>query len=451
MKNKLLIPIRVIIVSFLFSAFFALAFAHPLYEDDASQYDQAGWNIASRNGFSLSQSQPFTPTMSREPLYPFFLAVIYKIFGHNHSSVRLFQIIIFCLTCLLVYDLAKETFDERIAKYSAFLTALSPTLANYASYLLTETIFTFLLCLTVLLLTKSMKKRLTGYFFISGITLGLSIICKAALLPFFIIAALGIFLSDKNYADLLRRQAIHAIVFILGILIVVTPWSLRNHHIFGTYQISLRGGAALWEMSQKLNDSAEDIKHEMVFNFSEYLGSKMFPGLVENPRDFILQGSKKSHEKERELEKRGLTPVEIDAMMKREAVEKITLQPIKFLIHIPVEFIKMTAFVYVPSLNEPYLTARFSKFKKGPLMLSSIRAIFRLSAYPILILVVIGILSARRSWRNWYFLLAVIIYINLIYSMLFAMGRYAVPLIPFYSIFAAVGFLRLLNRRATDI
>jgi len=41
-----------------------------------------------------------------------FLAVIYKIFGHNYDAVRFVQIIIFGLLAVVIYLLAKDIFGE---------------------------------------------------------------------------------------------------------------------------------------------------------------------------------------------------------------------------------------------------------------------------------------------------------------------------------------------------
>ncbi len=438
-KNPRRVLLIIFIISIALASFFA-AFSRPVVQDDdPGQYDTIGWNIAQGNGFSLARSGPFTPTMLREPLYPYFLGVIYKIFGHDYRIAIAFQIVLFALTCLLVYMISKEIFGDKIAAYSALLTALCPTLANYTSYILTETTFTFLLCLFIFVLIKAMRSGKMALFIASGAMLGFCALCKAVMLPFFAVAAVTI---------LLKRKAAHASLFVLTFLLIVSPWPYRNYTLFKTCQMSLRGGAVLWERAQKSDDTIEDMKHAIAFNFSEYLGNKMFPGLVENPRDFILQGSKKSHEKEYELSARGLTPVKIDKLMAAEAKEKIMGHPMKFLFYIPIEFIKMTSFIYVPVLNEPDVINKFYGLKNGKAMLSFLRSVFRLSAYPILILAFMGILFARRSWKDWILMAAIMIYINLIYSMLFAMGRYAVPLIPFYLIFATVGFFGLFTRHS---
>lgn len=448
-KNPGSFPIFMIFaVAVAAGSFFTFSLDHPvIQDDDAGQYDIIGRNLAQGRGFSLERSAPYSPTMLREPVYPFFLSLIYRVFGYSLAMVQAFQIFIFAVTCVLTYMIAYTLFGSKVALSSALLTSLSPALANYPSYILSEALFTFLLCLAILFLTIAIKERKNPWFLISGVIVGLAILCKAVMALFFIMVLLGIFLSDTRRPNAFKRNAVSFIIFMVPLLIIVGSWSYRNHSLFKTYQISLRGGSALWERSLKSDDSLKEMGQALAFNFSEYLGSKLFPGSAENPRDFILSGSKRSFAKESELAREGFSPVEADKMMRREAVKKLWKHPIKFLAYIPIESVKMTAFMYIPTLNEPHIIAVFEKLKQGRALLALIRGAVRMSAYPILILALFGMFSERSSWRRWYFLLAAIIYVNLIYSMIFAMGRYAVALTSFYMIFAMVGLFRILNGR----
>ena len=182
----------VFLVSFSLGSFFAFCSRHPITLD-ASVYDRIGWNLAQGNGFSQQGIAPFTPTMYREPAYPYILGAIYKIFGHNYVVVYLFQIFIFSLTCILVYFLARDIFSEKAAKYSAFFAAICPTLANYPSYLLTETLFTFLLCLSVLVLTKAVKAQRALWFLASGVIFAITSLCKTVTLLFIFVVFFGVF------------------------------------------------------------------------------------------------------------------------------------------------------------------------------------------------------------------------------------------------------------------
>lgn len=449
MRHDFQIMLKISIAAFIISVIFAFVLRNSWDPNtEGVQFDAIGWNITSGHGFSLSDRAPYIPTMGRDPAYPFFLSVIYRFFGHNVIVVVLVQIALFVLTCLLSYALAQDIFGKKVATYSGMLCAISPALANYPSYLLSETLFIFLICLTVFCLNRAVSSKGFFWFLASGVSLGITVLCKSIIVLFFFLAFAGIILLKPSDSRILSRKFIgRMIIFSLIFLLLAGSWSRRNYSEFGTYQISLRGSAALWERAERLEKPWKDMKCEIMYNFSEYLGNKIFPGMAENPRDVLLEWSRKSYYKSAELEQAGLSPLEADRAMRKEAVEKIRANPIKFIAYMPMELIKMTAFVYVPMLNEPQVINWFHGLRHGNAILSSIRGAFRLCAYPILVFAVIGIISTWHLWRKWFFLIAVIIYINLIYSMLFAMGRYAVPLAPFYAIFASAGFLELVNRR----
>ena len=435
----------VFFISFFLGSFFAACFGHPIAAD-AIGYDTIGWNLAQGNGFSAQNTAPYVPTMNREPIYPYFLGAIYKIFGHKYGFVYIFQIFIFSLTCVLVYILARNIFGEKTAKYSAVFTALCPTLANYPSYLLTETVFAFLLCLSILAITSAAKTQRGVLFLASGAILGITVLCKVTMFLFFFVIFLGVLLLRKDWKCFFKKNIFHLTIFSFAFLTILSPWVYRNYHVFGNANISLRGGAVLWEVADKLDASFEDMKKAVVFNFSEYLGNILFPGEVENPRDFILMRSMKSYAYKSELQQQNFNPVEIDNIMKEEALKKIRSHPhpfLKLLAHVPLELIKMTSFLYIPTLNETHIINKFQKIKNGRQLLSGIRGLFRLASYPIIIFAIIGIWYERKLWHSWYFSFAIIVYINLIYSLIFGLGRYAVPLIPFYLIFASARISRL--------
>ena len=195
----------VFLISFFLGSFFAFCFRHPL-GPDATEYNTIGWNLAQGNGFSSQTLSPFVPTMHREPVYPYFLGAIYKIFGHNYEVVYLFQIFIFSLTCILVYFLVRGIFGEKAAKYSAVFTAICPTLANYPSYLLTETAFTFLLCLSIFVLTKAVKAQRGMFFFASGVVLGITVLCKAVMMLFFFVVFFWSFFIKKRLETFFQKK-----------------------------------------------------------------------------------------------------------------------------------------------------------------------------------------------------------------------------------------------------
>ncbi|MGB2696263.1 MAG: glycosyltransferase family 39 protein, partial [Candidatus Zixiibacteriota bacterium] len=82
----------------------------PLYHDVWAQ------NIASGNWFGSS-------IFFRAPFYPYFLALVYKLFGHGYFIPRLIQHVVGSFSCILVYLLAKKLYNRTTAIISSLIAA----------------------------------------------------------------------------------------------------------------------------------------------------------------------------------------------------------------------------------------------------------------------------------------------------------------------------------------
>ena len=168
-----------------------------------------------------------------------------------------------------------------------------------------------------------------------------------------------------------------------------------------------------------------------------------YPKIDSNSRKRILPTEKRNIERLRETSMRFLFLFAkrfIAGESLEEALPVIKKAPLKYAAQSLLEGLKMTAFLYIPILNEPHITEEFQRTEKGRLLISAARGIFRALAYLVLLLTLLGFFGERKKWRQWIFIAAIIVYINLSYSLLFGWGRYNVPLIPLYIMFAVAGF-----------
>ena len=85
---------------------------------DSEYHDQ--WARMILRGEDFSEGAFF-----RAPLYAYFLASVYKIFGPGHVQVRLIQLLLGAISCVLVYLLGRRVFNRRIAVIAALLASLN--------------------------------------------------------------------------------------------------------------------------------------------------------------------------------------------------------------------------------------------------------------------------------------------------------------------------------------
>src|SRR5260370_26416393 len=112
--------------------------------DDSKTYARIARNLLEQHSFSDSDAAPYAPTLIRLPGYPFFLAAIYKVFGHgNNGAVRIVQALIDTSTCGLIALLSVYWEPDKDRKRAAAIAALAlaavcPFPTIYSAPVLTE-------------------------------------------------------------------------------------------------------------------------------------------------------------------------------------------------------------------------------------------------------------------------------------------------------------------------
>ncbi|MFA5778957.1 MAG: glycosyltransferase family 39 protein [Elusimicrobiota bacterium] len=411
MKNNTKTLLLILSVSFILRTGYIFIFPQgKILLGDQIGYDTIAYNLITGNGFSI---KPRIPTPIRPPIYPFFLSFIYLIFGHNYTIVRVFQAILSALTCIVSYYLAKDIFNEKIAKISAWLLTLYPVLIVYTGLLLSETLFTFLFIVSVFLFVRWLKISKIAYFVGCGIFLGLATLARPVtiLIPFIFLLTM-IIIRKKYYF----QWFIFLIVFILTLL----PWSIRNYRLFGIIEpcsIGIGGGLFI----------TGNMASGLTYNETIEKGTKLaenYPG----PKIFI---AKKSPD------------VELEKKLKQEGIKLIRANFKNYILllikrlprfwwtsHSSVFGVDKSISEYLSEKNYFYIFIRFG--------LLFLHGIFLISAF-------IGIILAKENRQNSLILILILIYFT--GHIIFESGpRYHLPVMPFLFVFTAVCICKIYEK-----
>src|SRR5688572_25224816 len=123
-----------------------------------------------------------TDAFFRGPLYPYFLALLYKISGNSIAFAVFVQHVIGSFTAGLIYLIARDLFSRRVALVAGLTTALYWVLVYMEGDLLLETTFIFLNTLAMYLLLRGMKSHKLAYFAAGGFALGLATIDRPSIM-----------------------------------------------------------------------------------------------------------------------------------------------------------------------------------------------------------------------------------------------------------------------------
>jgi len=191
---------------------------------DAKKYATIASNLVTYGTYShLSGKNPRASGMIT-PGYPLLLALIKSIF-HNpqteYVTILYLQALLGGLTAFFAFLIATKVLPFWGAALTGIIMAFSPHQIVFSGYMLTETLFTFMLFGVTYGLIISLKKMKPAHFFLLGILFGLAALVRPAVLlfPLFISPFIWLYRPDKKTGSILG-------LLLLGLFIAWSPWSI---------------------------------------------------------------------------------------------------------------------------------------------------------------------------------------------------------------------------------
>jgi len=192
-------------------------------------------SLALGQGFSNPYGDSTGPTAWEPPLYPWIMGGVFTIFGvYSTASAWVllsFNSLLNALTCIPVFLIARKTFGERVAWWSAWIWALVPYEMYWAIHWPWDTTLSPLALAWIFWLSLELEqwKGWKGWA-IYGALWGVVALANPSILAFLPFSGLWIWWRrHKRGAPSLGRVALAAVVFFASI----TPWMVRNYQTFG--------------------------------------------------------------------------------------------------------------------------------------------------------------------------------------------------------------------------
>ncbi|MBN1353749.1 MAG: glycosyltransferase family 39 protein [Candidatus Omnitrophica bacterium] len=238
-----------LIILFIFITAFSIRLAYIFTSQDTIETDEVEYN---RMAISILNEGRYVSadgsvTSYRPPLYPVFIAAIYKIFDQNRLAVRVIQAVIASLTVCLIYLTACRIFNRQTALIAGIFSVFYATFVICAKLLYSETLFSFLLVL-IIYLTIAAKRRGLVLFSALGFLCGFLTLVKATglFVPFIIIFLSAIEVKRRRLS--LKRFIKVSAVLLISFASFVLPWTARNYKAYGKFVlISTNGGINMYQ------------------------------------------------------------------------------------------------------------------------------------------------------------------------------------------------------------
>lgn len=162
--------------------------------------------------------------------YPFFLSLVYVIFGDNILITRIIQAVISAFSVILLYKISRNYFSKEISMLAAVMMMFSPILSLFSSIHLKETVFIFIFLYIMHIIIHFVQKY-KSFFNLNLIVIIFFIIVLFAFRP---AVALSMFFSFlvfywfKGYGKFKITRLIILGIYFIAFIFLINIFSLSN-------------------------------------------------------------------------------------------------------------------------------------------------------------------------------------------------------------------------------
>jgi len=249
------------------------------YHNMANNFIENGILGYSNDGKALEPNAHVTPG------YPLFLSAVYCIFGENEAedmyAVKIVQAVLSTLTVLVVFLIGKKICNNFVGLIAAMFMVMYPTFLIVATLHLTETLYIFLFVVYLYIQLIAFDTNKKWIHFITGIIFGLAVMVRPVIFPMVLVIYLYKWIVNGE-----KRVIKGLLFFILGLLIIMLPWWIRNIVLFNDFIVlctqtgnPMFAGAYPPEFSPKSYPPIEE-------QFDAAIEA-IITGFVEHPKEYI--------------------------------------------------------------------------------------------------------------------------------------------------------------------
>lgn len=190
-------------------------------------YDLIANNLLHGNGYRVEAGM--SETMIREPGYPLFLAIVFKIGGYHIEAARLANLLLAFGVAFMIMRLIRRVTEDRItALLAAMLFLFYPgTLISEARGGV-EIAFIFTVMLFMLALHRAVEKGNLWRYCVAGAILGVAVLVRGVVLLFPLLLLVYLVLAANGASERLK-VALRIAVLALAMVVVTLPWIIRNY------------------------------------------------------------------------------------------------------------------------------------------------------------------------------------------------------------------------------
>jgi 4-amino-4-deoxy-L-arabinose transferase-like glycosyltransferase len=322
------------------------------------------------------------------------------------------QIVVSLVTVVLVYQIARRMFDERVAVLAAALWSIYPSFLYAGVLVLTEVLFTCLVlaaCLSAALALRDGQHRPLLWALATGFCVGLAALTRSVVWPLpLVLTPLVAVCATGGWR---HRISLGGAVFV-GYLVAVAPWAIRNTALQRTFVvIDTMGGLNL-----------------RMGNYEYTIEDRMWDGVANTGIRAWSYEMVQEHP-----EATWWTEGQRERWARDHAVQYMVAHP-------GITFRRaVIKFADFWGLEREYIAALRVGAYQPPLWFKALSSMLVLFGYVLIaLLACFGIFEWRSgNWRAHVVPVLFVVWICALHSIVFGHSRYHLPLMPVLTIYAA--------------
>ena len=381
-----------------------------VFPGDLGSYDRWATNI-------IEQGWLGQEIFYQDPLYPYFLAIIYKTIGRDFFWVYMIQALLGAATALVVFLLGSRIFNKATGIIGGLLYACFAPAIFFDGLLLKVSLAAFLFCLAVYFLVGKGLKEAGPNQILSGFFMGLATLTRGNFL--LILPVIFVALVLNRQVDMKRRLAM-ALLFVIGNLLVLVPVAARNYVVSNDLVLTTSQAGQNFYIGQNLEANGTYIKLSFVR-----------PDPLFEQEDFHNEAEKRLG--------RELTPSEVSGYWFSQGMDFIKKEPLSFLKLTGKKLLLFFNNYEIPDNHNFYFHSKYSN------VLQNLPISFGLIS-PFVILGFLGMIYERKTGSFFFFVIQ-IVYIGSI-ILFYIFSRYRMPVLPLLCISAGYGVTLLFRQFA---
>jgi len=379
---------------------------------DARAYDAWGQRIAAGDWIG-------SEVFYQAPLYPYFLGSIYAVMGHDLLTVRLLQILLAVVGCVLLAMTGRRLFGASAGLIAGLMLACYPPAIFFDGMIQKSALDLPLLTASLYLLVMGRQTSRHRWWIASGAVLGLLMLCRENALVFIGVAGLWALWPARNGNDGTSRSQRRGFkasgALLLGLVITLSPVVIRNAAVGGEVHLTTSQFGPNFYIGN--NPSADGTYQPLRFGRGDALYER---------QDAIELAQQRTG--------RAMTPGEVSAYWAGQSFRFIREQPAAWLKLIGRKALMTTNVVELADTEDLYGWSDFA----------SILRLHHLWNFGLLLpLAIAGVVLTAGRWReHWLIPVSAGVYVASV-ILFFVFARYRLPVVPLLMLLAAGGVVMI--------